>query len=71
MWVALFLVCSDAFPCEHVVETEPTYHVTKEKCEEHAAGLTVYMTHRFRELGYAVEIGYRCNLDESVKRANG
>jgi hypothetical protein len=71
MWVALFLVCSNAFPCEQVVETQRTYHVTKEKCEEHAIGLSIFMTQRFKELGYDVDIGYKCDKDNEVKQING
>jgi hypothetical protein len=71
MWVALFLICSVSFPCEHVVEDKRTYHETKEQCEQHAIALSVYMTQRIKEIGYDVDIRYRCDIDKEVKRING
>jgi hypothetical protein len=71
MWVALFLVCIQNVGCEQVVETKKTYHPNQEVCEDHAIKLSKLMTHRFKELGYNAEIGYRCDLDKKVIQING
>jgi azurin len=69
MWVALFLVCLVDIGCDQVVETNRTYYASKEKCEANAINLTKTMTKRFNEIGYNVEIGYRCDLDKSIKES--
>jgi hypothetical protein len=69
MWVALFLVCLQDVGCDQVVETERTYHSSKETCEANAIMLSQFMTKRFSEIGYTVEIGYRCDLDKSIRES--
>ena len=69
MWVALFLVCMPNIGCEEVVEIKRTYYTTQVKCEENAIKLSQLMLQRFKELGYTAEIGYRCDLDKSIRES--
>ena len=69
MWVALFLVCLPNIGCEEVVETQRTYHATKEQCEENAIAKSLYMTEKFRELGHDTKIWYRCDKDRSIRES--
>lgn len=71
MWVAVFLVCLQGIGCDEVIETKPAYHATKEQCEEHAIKLSLFMIQRFKEIGYDVEVGYKCDKDNEVKQING
>lgn len=69
MWVALFLVCLPGMGCEEVVEVKRTYHSTQEICEQNAVRKSGDLISQFRKLGYNVEVGYRCDLDKTIRES--